>query len=88
LISPLQLREHRGRRRARREQRVPDYHVETREAHSAMSNLRREGRALGPGMAMPRSFPEADVRQHRRRGSEHDADATAEHVVHSGRAAL
>src|SRR6266581_4478928 len=26
----VQLREHRGRRRARREQRVPDYHVETR----------------------------------------------------------
>ena len=54
----VQLREHRRRRRARREQRVPDYHVEIRETRLGdRRDLRRENRAVRPVMAIPRSFP-------------------------------
>src|SRR6266853_5622156 len=72
----MQLREHRARGRRGREQRVPDYHVEIRKTRLRDGrDLRRERRAPGAGGGEAAQLPGADVRQHRRRRREHDADA-------------
>src|SRR6266571_2696390 len=55
----VQLRKSRARRRDRREQRVPDYHVEIRKARFGDRRyLRRVDGAPAPVVARPRSLPE------------------------------